>query len=155
MPINPNTNFTAGQILTADQANRWPRGVMNYVESTTTDAAITTEEVEFTLTFTAVANRNYKLTWYEPDCGLTTAGSGALQTQFRSTNVAGTILQRGYQWAQSSGVNSSFTFSSVQTFTAGSQTVVCTAAQTGGVTFTLRRGSGQRGFFLIEDIGPA
>jgi hypothetical protein len=32
MAINPNTDFTAGAIFTADQANRFPRGILSFTE---------------------------------------------------------------------------------------------------------------------------
>jgi hypothetical protein len=66
MAINPNTNFTAGAILTADQQNRFPRGVMGAVLNTTGLAAVSGGPVDLagmSITFTAVANRIYRATW--------------------------------------------------------------------------------------------
>jgi hypothetical protein len=60
MAANPNTNFTAGQILTADQANRWPRGVVGYVQKATTQAVTADADLGMGITFTAEAGRIYK-----------------------------------------------------------------------------------------------
>ena len=48
MAINPNTDFSSGAVLTAAQQNRFPRGVMAYAQTTTSDATITVEEIEVT-----------------------------------------------------------------------------------------------------------
>jgi hypothetical protein len=33
MAINPNTQFSSGAVFTADEANRFPRGIMGYATS--------------------------------------------------------------------------------------------------------------------------
>jgi hypothetical protein len=66
MAINPNTTFTAGAVLTADEANRFPRGVMGAVYRTAGDLTVTTTLADLTgmtVTFTAEASRTYKATW--------------------------------------------------------------------------------------------
>lgn len=155
MAINPNTDFSFGALLTADQQNRFPRGVVAYAESTTTDAAITVEEQQYSLTFTAVANRYYKLSWFEPDTGITGAGAGAILLRFRLTTITGTQLQGAYTWVPSSAVDTVSSLIYVGTFTAGSKTIICSAQALGGVTHQLNRATGKIGFVVIEDIGPA
>lgn len=155
MAINPNTDFSSGAVLTAAQQNRFPRGIMAYTSSTTNDASVTTEEVEFTLTWTAVANRYYRITWFEPDVGISGAGAGTFLARLRQTNISGTQLQGAYLWIQSSSVDTTGTITFIGTFSAGSNTVVCTAASTGGVTIMLNRATGKSAYALVEDIGPA
>ena len=65
MAVTPNTTFTSGQILTAQAANNWPRGIMGYAISTANTAVTTTEAdiTGMTATFTGVANRLYRATF--------------------------------------------------------------------------------------------
>ena len=78
MTISPNTQFSSGAVYTADQANRFPRGIMALATSTTSDSSVTAEEVELgAISFTAVASRYYKITYFEPDIGISGAGAGA------------------------------------------------------------------------------
>jgi hypothetical protein len=63
MAINPNTDFTAGQVLTADQQNRFPRGVMGYASNNSLGQNVTTiaDITGLSVTFTAVTNRLYRV----------------------------------------------------------------------------------------------
>ena len=148
MAINPNTQFSSGAVYTADQANRFPRGVMSYVQNTTTNAGVTGEATQITATaFTAVANRYYKITYFEPDC---VGGTGYFT--FKIKNGA-TILQTFYQLS-GAGVDRHANGVYIGTFSAGSVTITATAQQSAG-TGTLGRGSTTIAFLSIEDIGPA
>lgn len=148
MAINPNTDFSSGAVLTAAQQNRFPRGVMSYVQNTTTNSSVTTEATQITAsTFTAVANRYYKITYFEPDC---VQGTGYFT--FRIKN-GGTTLQTFYQLSGTS-VDRHANGVYVGTFSAGSVTITATAQQSAG-TGTLGRGTTTIAFLLIEDIGPA
>ena len=93
MAINPNTDFTAGQVLTAAEQNRFPRGIVAFVESTSSSGAITAQTVTLTApAFTAVANRYYKITYFEPV--LQPSGPpGFITARLRLNNVSGTELQ--------------------------------------------------------------
>jgi len=155
MAISPNTDFTSGQILTAAQQNNFPRGVMAYTQVITTDSTITsTEEVQITSSsFTAVANRYYKITYYEPQL------SNAIATYFvariRQTNLAGAELNRSISNVPTV-TGATFTYANVvavRTFTAGAVTIVATLESTG--TGSATRGTNQPAFILVEDIGPA
>jgi hypothetical protein len=150
MAINPNTDFTAGAVLTAAQQNRFPRGVMAY-NTATSAVAVTSEAVQITSSsFTAVASRYYKIRYYEPElpfASLTTASM-----RLRLTSISGTVLQL-------SRVNASATYAEfgvceiVTTLTAGSTVIVATLAY--GSSNTPVRGATQPAFLLVEDIGPA
>jgi hypothetical protein len=67
MAISPNVDFTSGQVLTAAQQNQFPRGIVAQVSETANGTALPTEQVTLTAsTFTAVANRYYRITYFEP-----------------------------------------------------------------------------------------
>ena len=158
MAINPNTTFTAGSILTADQQNRFPRGVMQLASSTsnytlTTSVAIATG---MTVTFTAVANRNYKITYHEPQAQTANITSFTA-TQIRVTNAAGTQLQSGIvQTVSAAIVNGSIANTYIGTFAAGSTTIVgCASCTSTSGAPVLSRAATTPAFLLVEDIGPA
>jgi len=152
MAINPNTNFTAGAVLTSAQQNRFPRGVMAYASVTATDSSVTAEEVQITTaSFTAVANRYYKITYFEPGFGSSTAA--AMTMRVRQTNISGTVLQSavvyntGVQQAQGHLV-------AYATFAAGSVVLVATLQNSAG-TGSANRSATAIAFLSVEDIGPA
>jgi hypothetical protein len=158
MAINPNTDFTAGQILTASQQNRFPRGVMALASSTTNyvltgSSAISTG---MTVTFTAVANRNYKVTYYEPQAQ-TPNVAGLTSTQIKLTNAAGTQYQSGViQGVTAASVNLAINNTYVGTFTAGSTTIVgCSSTTSTSGAPNLVRSATAPAQLLVEDIGPA
>lgn len=151
MAINPNTDFTAGAVLTAAQQNRFPRGVMAFTAVTTSDTTITTEEVQVTgSSFTAVANRYYKVTYYEPGISATNTSGNA---RIRLTNIAGTVYQlQGFAVPSAGG--GFVHMSAVTTLTAGATNFVATLSSDSG-TIQATRSSTRYAFLLVEDIGPA
>ena len=151
MAINPNTTFTAGAVYTADQSNRFPRGVMSFTTSVTTDSTITSEEVQITgASFTAVANRYYKITYFEPGMSATNTGGNA---RIRLTNISGAIQQlQGFAVLSAGG--GSVHMSAVTTLTAGTTNFVATLSSDAG-TITASRSASRYAFLLVEDIGPA
>ena len=151
MAINPNTNFSTGQVATSDQMNRFPRGVMALTQNTTSDNSITAEEVQITgASFTAVANRYYKISYFEPNLN---AGTGYFTFQIRKTNISGTVIQQFYE-QNGSGLDRFAHGIWVGTLTAGSQNFVATASMSAG-TGNLSRGGTRIAYLLVEDIGPA
>jgi len=97
MAISPNDNFTAGQVLTATECNQFPRGVMAYAESTA-DYTLTTSDViatGMTVTFTAVANRYYRITYYKPQVKTPSAVSAYVNLSIKDTTPAVPTLQNG------------------------------------------------------------
>ena len=156
MAINPNTDFSSGAILTAAQQNRFPRGVMARNEVTTTDLTITAEEIQITgSSFTAVANRYYRITYYEPQIALpATAGVFSI-ARIRLTNLAGTQLQQGIvQNAPATAINYSQPTIWVGTLTAGSTVIVGTLSCSSG-TASATRSATIPAQLTVEDIGPA
>lgn len=151
MAINPNTDFTAGAILTASQQNRFPRGIVALATSSSTYAVTTTEAIAtgMTVTFTAVANRYYKLTYFE---SYISAAAQECNQRIRLTNAAGSEQAfTGIQTA-SGGV---FSISSVvKTFSAGSVTLVGTLKNISSGGSAVRGGSALA-YLMVEDLGPA
>ncbi len=156
MAISPNTDFTTGQVLTATNANQWPRGIMALVTSTSNQVATTTETVILTAsTFTAVANRYYKITYFEPAASVIAGAGNYIFSRIRLTNASGT--QYAYGQLQASGgtaASNVFIVSCVTTLAAGSTVIVATLASNTS-TPTMFRGAGQAAYLVVEDLGPA
>jgi len=158
MAINPNTDFSSGAVLTADQQNRFPRGVMALATSTTSYTLTTSEVIAtgMTVTFTAVANRYYRITYYEPQAQTASFASNT-QLTLRQTNASGTVLQNTVFTNETNATDQSgMIVVRTMTFSAGSITVVGTAkcSLTTG-TPQLIRDSTRQAQLLVEDIGPA
>jgi len=156
MAINPNVDFTTGQTLLASQQNRFPRGIMAYNTVLLTDSTVTAEEVMITgSSFTAVANRYYRITYQEPS--LASAGANAVFTlRIRLTNLAGAIQNEVRELNQSASVAipTSGICQAIVTLTAGTQNFVATLQCSSG-TGQAQRSATIIGFLLVEDIGPA
>jgi hypothetical protein len=157
MATTPNTDFTSGQILTAVQQNQFPRGAMVApVKNTTSQATISTEVAltSMTLTFTAVANRLYKFTWYEPNIDALGGVTSYFRGRVRLTNISGTILQTGFVPTGTGGNAAFFHLMGYFTPSAGSTTIICTGFST-PASATLSRDATLPGIFMVEDIGAA
>ena len=153
MPINPNTDFTAGAVLTAAQQNRFGRGVVAYAENTTNSGAITTEAIQITATtFTAVANRFYRIIYFEPKLSSSLNGNQGTM-RVRLTNLAGAVQQTSFFEPNSANFQMN-SLEVVTTFAAGSTVVVATL-QMGGTNVVATRSATEKAFISIEDIGPA
>jgi len=152
MAVSPNTNFSAGQILTNTQANNWPRGVMGYYVSTANSAigAATADITGTSITFTAEANRLYRALF---TCDYSVTNAGAL-AGFYMTDGSNNIIQN---IANTTSTNSGFAQITLQflfTASAGSVTRKMRTDVSAG-TGTIRGTSGQVYMFSIEDMGPA
>ena len=160
MAISPNDNFTAGQVLTATECNQFPRGVMAYAESTA-DYTLTTSDViatGMTVTWSAVANRYYRITYYEPQVQTPSAVSGYVNLSIKDTNAAGSTMQYGRLHTSAAlMMTGNVCVIDVVTYgTAVTKTVVGTASAnvTTGAP-TLQRDTSFPAFMLVEDIGPS
>lgn len=159
MAINPNTDFSSGAVLTAAQQNRFPRGVMARATSQTTYVLTTLPTAQATgmsLTFTAVANRYYKITYYEPQAQ-TPNVIGNTQTYLRQTSATGTVIGNNVFTNETAvSTQDEMIIIRTTTFSAGSVTLVGTASVTStSGTPQLIRDSTREAFLLVEDIGPA
>ena len=154
MAVTPNTTFTIGDVFTASQANRFPRGIMaTPATSTTTDSTITTtEEVMLSYTFTAVSGRMYLITYIEPSLGGTTATTAS--ARLREDSISGaTISQIRYPISTTlqNNVNMSFVFTAGAS---GSKTIVATQLA-GANTVTATRSSVLIAALWAIDIGAS
>lgn len=156
MAITNNVDFVAGAVLTAQQQNNFPRGIMSFAQVVTAGSATTVESVQITSsTFTAVANRYYRVTYYEPLVIIGGATPSYLGFRVRMTNLAGTILATEEPEAMptpSDGQIVNFQF--VTTFTAGSTVLVATA-YTGSNSASLYGSATVRRQLIVEDLGTA
>ena len=144
MAITPNTDFTSGQVLTAAQQNNFPRGIM--AVTTSTGNTITSGNlVGLSATFTAVADRNYKV-------------SVLISSNVSSTGrvIIGFSGQtnRPIDYTGPTGSFDILTGFNVQTFTAGSVTVQVTWTVVSG-TIVANASAGAAHQLVIEDVGTA
>lgn len=132
-----------------------PRGVMSFTPVTTSDFSINSnEETQVTgASFTAVANRYYKITYFEPS--LNHISGGDVKTavgRIRLTNVNGAIQQTAKSWLYVT--NEDMLCVAITTLPAGTVTLVGTLQVEGSpVTMIATRSSTQYAFLLVEDIG--
>lgn len=151
MAVNPNTDFATGATLSSNQMNRLPRGIVAYNAATSSDTTITAEEIQITLaSFTAVANRLYKIIYFEPAFGSSTAATMTMRV--RRTNIAGTILQAtnvyNNAFYQQNGILVCYA-----TFTAGSVVIVGTLQNSAGTGQAVRSAT-SFATLSVEDVGP-
>jgi hypothetical protein len=152
MAINPNTDFTAGAILTADQQNRFPRGIMALSTLTSNVTLLNAETSITNVSFTAVANRNYRINYF---CGNASNVGASLNTfVFRQTSVAGTILATNL-FTNATAFTFFVNFSCITTFAAGSQSIFVRGSTNGGAGTILASSATSPSFLVVEDIGPA
>jgi hypothetical protein len=156
MAITPNTTFTSGQILTAQQQNNFPRGVMASITTNGTIGTITTGALQnvtgMSLTFTAVAGRTYKFCVQASTLKNTTA-SWTLLTVTNSAGVQST--GSGVYASALAGEYANLSFSNFVTgLAAGSQTFKLMAT-TGAATSSIVSAGNDYISFWIEDIGTA
>ena len=159
MAITPNDNFTAGQVLTATECNNFPRGVMAFASSGTSYTLTTSDTLAtgMTVTFTAVANRNYKVTYFESEVEGPTAATSSTSIRIHVTNTAGLLIQQGIlSGISAQKVKSAMQITCVATFTAGSVTIIGSAlcSVTTG-TPLLNRNALTPAYLIVEDIGTA
>ena len=147
---NPNTAFSSGAVYTADEANRFPRGVMEFNTASATDSSITAEEIQITLSaFTAVTGRAYRISYYEPGFG--SSVGAAMTMRIRLTNLAGAIQQQGIVYNTGAQQQNGF-ITNIVGFTTGSIVLVGTLQNSAGTGTVTRSGTAQ-GILIVEDIG--
>jgi len=154
MAIAPNTTFTSGAILTAAQMNALPFGIVAIGTRTANQTFAGAEAISVTSSaFTAIANRYYKITFYEPSVAYTSGTVNYVEQLLYKTNLAGTQLQYG-----------PFTIGAFRgrgivevttTFAAGSTVVVGSLSPSGGGTVTASASATLPAQIIVQDIGPA
>ena len=145
---NPNVDFVAGAVLTAAQQNRLPRGVMSIIQKTTSTTITSNTLVITAPTFTAVANRYYKVTWFEPvlynnASGYTVMNLFSNGVQIKESFMDNRVANQPY----------AFTTSWTGTFSAGNVVITARATST-SVSFTNNSSATSGAYLLVEDLGP-
>jgi len=138
----------------ASSDGKAPRGILALRTRTTSSSTLSAATVTIAaVNFTAVANRYYKVTYYEPQANPGGASTFAQMEIRNGTTTAGTLLQSA-SVPQSSGVRAATTCTYVSTFTAGSVNVVAVGYPNGGtVTFVCQ--ADNFAFLMVEDIGSS
>lgn len=155
MAIAPNTTFVSGAVLTAAQQNAFGFGVVALSNVTTnTSTSSSTEQTRTSVTWTAIANRYYKITWVEPNVqnGVSTSTNNQY---LRTVSTSGTIIANTVMVFFSASIQTGSVCSCVTTFSAGSQTVFARVVSNAGSATTFNATATQPAYLLVEDIGPA
>ena len=160
MAISPNSTFVIGQVLTAQNANAYPFGNVALASSATsytmTLAAVQTTGM--TVSWTAIANRNYRVTYYEPQVTTPSTLSGYTTLRLYENSVAtGPQLQQAFvQNSAAVALSGSPCLVYVGTFSAGTRTVIG-AGLASSLTGTpiAGRSALSKAFLIVEDMGPA
>ena len=151
MAIAPNTTFVANSVLTAAQQNAFGFSTCQYGSATTSATTITTITTTITLSsFTAIASRNYKITYLEPDL-FCTSGSGVATMTIKN---GATTLQQVLATVNVTN-DATATLQYVTQFAAGATTLTASLTYTGTGSLTASRTATKVAFVLVEDIGPA
>lgn len=148
-----NTDFSSGQILTATAANNWPRGLVSVTTGAGSSASVSTETVILTSpSFTAVANRYYRITYWQPVLSYQSGTVNNVALNIRLTNLAGALQASSEVKMTSAGTATGVT-TIVKTLTAGATVFVATFAPSGGGNVIASGSSPYAAQLVIEDIG--
>lgn len=154
------SNITGATLAVTNDITRGgvslPRGVMAFNKNTNYDTTITsTEEIQITSSpFTAVANRYYKITYYEPGIANSVGTAYVIGRIKLGTTLAGAVQNTGNSF--SFGTLDDLTCVAITTLSAGTTQLIATLqSSSSGVTSFAVRGSTHYAFLLVEDIGPA
>jgi hypothetical protein len=155
MAIAPNTTFTTGAVFTAAQANAYGFSTVALVKNTTASQAGITNVTDLTgmsVTFTAIANRNYRVNYHV--YGIPTVTNACFSVNLQE---GATILQIGNTNGGVASVGTTVSAVWVGTFSAGSHTLKLAGQLTGGSTGTIKfeAASVLPWILVVEDIGPA
>ena len=151
MAITPNTTFVAGNVLTADQMNRLPWGVVGAASKTADQTGITAvaDVSGLSVTFTANSTRIYRTTVYSLVQQVTAAAS----TWLRLTDGSG--VQKS-QWLQTSVANAYYgaSISLYETNLSGSVTRKVRAEASAG-SVSIIAAATYPAIIIVEDVGAA
>jgi hypothetical protein len=149
MAITPNDAFVAGQVLTAQEQNNFPRGVVAYT-SNATQTITAGVLVGLNTTYTFEAGRTYKISVFTSYSS--TAGAGLIL----ALDVGGTAVQRIFDNRPIASVAGNFHVNGFWsgTVAAGSKTVKLAWAVLSG-TVTNPATATEPNQLIIEDIGTA
>lgn len=133
-------------------------GLVSVTNTTSSSGAVSTETLRVTSpSFTAVANRYYRITYVEPVLQYYAGTVNQIVLKIRITNSAGAIQQfvEVRNLNTPTGGNNPATVSIVKTLSAGATVFVGTLHPTGGGTGGGYSAADAICQLIIEDIGPA
>ena len=132
-------------------ANAYGFSTMQFQPKTTSDSPITTIATQITLSnFTAIANRNYKITYFEPVIFCSSGvGEATMTIKNGATTIAVSIA------AVSTSVSGQANQQFITTFSAGTVSLTASLTYGGTGSLTASRSATRQAFLLVEDIGPA
>ena len=150
-----NTDFTT-QVLTSTQMNNFPRGLVSVTNNTTASGVVAAETVAVTSpSFTAVANRYYRITYFEPVVQYVSGTVNQVQLRIRLTNITGTLQQLTEIRLLNTVTGGNFTgyTAIVKTLSAGATVFVATFQPVGGGSVNCYRAADSVAQLIIEDLG--
>jgi hypothetical protein len=159
MAINPNTQFSSGAVYTADQANRFPRGIMGYATSDTTQNLTTTSTIstDMTVTFDAEVGRLYKVTYLEPEAQTPSVVNGETTIAIKLTDASTTALSvSAIKTPSAAKLENQMTTIAIESFASAGSKVFVGVAVSSSTTGTpqLQRSATRLAIIIVEDIGP-
>ncbi len=153
MAIAPNVTFVSGDVLTAAQQNAFGFGTCQFLAKTTSDSVITTITTTITLSsFTFIANRNYKITYFEPILFCTSSFGEAVLT-IKNTTAVTTLATSAALVNVTSSSHGILQY--ITTFSAGAAVLSASLTYTGSGTLTAAGSATRQRFLLLEDIDPS
>jgi hypothetical protein len=159
LPYPENSDFVSdGAMAIKDLAEKitdiYPRGIVALVASTSIAFGLGSAQT-VTLTtpsFTAVANRYYRLTYHEPRYFASSTGL-QLTHRIRLTNTSGAIYGSSSEKTEQF-IYQAATVTGVTTLSAGATVLVATIQLSAG-TASYDRNGDFKAFLMVEDIGKA
>jgi len=148
-----NTTFVSGNVLTAAQMNNLPWGIVSATNVTASSGSFTAETLRVTSpSFTAVANRYYRISYFEPSLQFASGTVNNVGMIIRITSIAGTIQTFGEIKIQSLNNNAGYV-SIVKTLSAGATVFVGTVIANGGGAANAVSSATSVTQLVIEDLG--
>lgn len=145
-----NSTFVSGNILTAAQMNNLPMGIVSVTSATTASGTFTTQVTTITApSFTAVANRLYRITYFEPILQFI---SGTVNAIDMTIKIGGTAILNG-EVKISSATNNVGNITTTRTLTAGANVITGHLTANGGGTGNAFRSATAIAQIVIEDLG--
>lgn len=142
---------TAGDVLTAANVNLLPRGLLVSTSTTTiTNSGVSSVlgDVGPTATFTAVAGRNYRVTFHVSRASCTVASTCVVL----AANAANALVENLGVLTMAAGSDYIMPLTFVKTFAAGSQTVKLRASSS-VATAVVFQVANFPSFATVEDLG--
>ena len=145
-----NTNFTTGQVYTATDANNFPRGLVSVTSAIAATGTFTTQVTTITApSFTAVANRLYRISYFEPVLQYI---SGTVTVIDMTLKIGGTAILFGEVKISSANNNVGY-ITTTRTLTAGANVITGHLTANGGGTGNGFRSATAIAQIVIEDLG--